>query len=70
MTFDSSQGEKGDLRQKADKMAQLQELIQEYPAEAQLIMTALEDGLTLGPAQVMDPAMGPRPIAVDRRGTY
>jgi hypothetical protein len=38
-------------RQKAQQIEQLQALIQEYPAEAQLIMAALEDGLTLGPAQ-------------------
>jgi hypothetical protein len=28
------------------------DLIQRYPAEAQLIMSAIEDGLRLGPMQV------------------
>lgn len=31
----------------------MSELIERYPAEAQLIMSALEDGLTLGPMQAM-----------------
>jgi hypothetical protein len=36
--------------------AQLQtmaDLIQKYPAEAQLLMAALEDGLSLGPMHLM-----------------
>jgi hypothetical protein len=37
-----------------EKMTQLAALIQEYPAEAQLIMAAVEEGLSIGPAQVMD----------------
>ncbi|HEU5159284.1 MAG TPA: hypothetical protein VFU43_19975 [Streptosporangiaceae bacterium] len=57
MTFDSSRGQKEDLARKAEKISRLQELIQEYPAEAQLIMSAIEDGLTLGPIQVMDRAV-------------
>jgi hypothetical protein len=32
----------------------LADLIEKYPAEAQLIMAALEDGLTLGPMRVAD----------------
>lgn len=47
----SNSGPDNGQQQKARQIAQLQELIQEYPAEAQLIMAALEDGLTLGPAQ-------------------
>jgi len=30
------------------------DLIEKYPAEAQLIMAALEDGLKLGPMRVVD----------------
>src|SRR5918999_6127153 len=30
------------------------DLIQKYPTEAQLLMAALEDGLTLGPMRVME----------------
>jgi hypothetical protein len=33
--------------------------MQKYPAEAQVIMAALEDGLTLGPMQVMETAGNP-----------
>jgi hypothetical protein len=47
----SSSGPDNEQLQKAQQIAQLQALIQEYPAEAQLIMAALEDGLTLGSAQ-------------------
>jgi hypothetical protein len=41
------------LQSKAEQMQTLADLIQEYPAEAQLIMSAIEDGLTLGPMQIM-----------------
>jgi hypothetical protein len=50
------QPESGDHTQLAATAEQLQtmaDLIQKYPAEAQLLMAALEDGLTLGPMQVM-----------------
>jgi hypothetical protein len=46
-----------ELQRRRATLAQLQtlsDLIQRYPAEAQLIMSALEDGLTLGPLQAMD----------------
>ena len=43
-----------ELRRKARKITELIALIQEYPAEAQVIMAAVEDGLTLGPAQIMN----------------
>lgn len=51
-----TQSECGDRAQPAATAEQLQtmaDLIQKYPAEAQLLMAALEDGLTLGPMQVM-----------------
>ncbi|HEU5160157.1 MAG TPA: hypothetical protein VFU43_24385 [Streptosporangiaceae bacterium] len=51
-------GERGDgerLRATAEQLQMMTDLIQRYPAEAQLIMTALEDGLTLGPLRVMEP---------------
>jgi 3',5'-cyclic AMP phosphodiesterase CpdA len=41
------------LRSKAEQMQTLADLIQAYPAEAQLIMSAVEDGLTFGPVQIM-----------------
>ena len=42
------------LRATATDLQTLADLIQRFPAEAQLIMAALEDGLTLGPMQPMD----------------
>ena len=36
-----------------EQLQTMADLIQKYPAEAQLLMAALEDGLTLGPMQVM-----------------
>ena len=45
-----------ELSRKAEQMTQLTTLIQEYPAEAQLIMAAVEDGLTLGPAHIITAA--------------
>jgi DNA-binding GntR family transcriptional regulator len=41
------------LRVKAQKMTELIALIQQYPAEARRVLAAVEDGLTLGPAQIM-----------------
>jgi hypothetical protein len=38
----------------AEQLQTMADLIQRYPAEAQLIMAALEDGLTLGPMRVME----------------
>lgn len=38
----------------AAELQSMAELIGKYPAEAQLIMAALEDGLTLGPMRVLD----------------
>lgn len=52
------QGKGGDpqLAATAAQLQTLADLIRKYPAEAQLLMTALEDGLTLGPMQVMKEA--------------
>src|SRR3954470_17778894 len=38
----------------ARELQTMADLIGKYPAEAQLIMAAIEDGLTLGPMRVMD----------------
>ncbi|HZB31751.1 MAG TPA: hypothetical protein VE465_16460 [Streptosporangiaceae bacterium] len=37
----------------AEELQTMADLIQKYPAEAQLLIAALEDGLTLGPMHVM-----------------
>jgi hypothetical protein len=58
MTSSSGQDNETELRQKARQIEQLQALIQEYPAEAQLILAALEDGLTLGPPQAATAGSG------------
>ena len=42
------------LRLMADKITDLTMLIQMFPREARLILDAVEDGLTLGPAQIMN----------------
>jgi hypothetical protein len=39
----------------AAELQNMADLIDKYPAEAQLIMAALEDGLTLGPMRVSEP---------------
>ena len=38
----------------AEEINQLIHLIQRYPAETRRILDAVEDGLTLGPALIMD----------------
>jgi hypothetical protein len=38
----------------ATELQTMADLIGKYPAEAQLIMAALEDGLTLGPMRLTD----------------
>jgi hypothetical protein len=53
MTLIPSLSQDDQPQSKAEDVTQLAALIQEYPAEAQLIMAAVEEGLTLGPAQVM-----------------
>lgn len=53
----TSQHQDCDQEQLGATVAELQtlsELIQRYPAEAQLSEAALEDGLTLGPVQAME----------------
>ncbi len=53
----SVQDKRDDREQPLATAAELQtmaELVAKYPAEAQLIMAALEDGLTLGPMVPMD----------------
>jgi hypothetical protein len=55
------------LAAKAEHMQTLASLIQEYPAEAQLILLAVEEGLTLGPAQITHGA-GPVVIRMDESG--
>ena len=42
----------------AAELQRMAELIEKYPAEAQLIMAALEDGLRLGPMRVDRVAVG------------
>ena len=53
MTIQSECGGREHVRATAKELQTMAELIQKYPAEAQLIMAALEDGLTLGPMQLM-----------------
>lgn len=55
------------LASKAEHMQTLASLIQEYPAEAQIIILAVEDGLTLGPVQIMQNT-GPIVIRMDKSG--
>lgn len=52
MTAQPEFGNHGQLLATAAELQAMAELIGKYPAEAQLIMAALEDGLTLGPMQV------------------
>ena len=54
MTCTSDAKNRHGLRVTADKITDLTVLIQEFPREARLILDAVEDGLTLGPAQIMD----------------
>ena len=54
MTIQLQAGDRKQLRATAAELQTMSELIQRYPAEAQLIMSALEDGLKLGPMRVVD----------------
>ncbi|HEU5156035.1 MAG TPA: hypothetical protein VFU43_03500 [Streptosporangiaceae bacterium] len=54
MVVRSDHGGRERLQATAAELQEMAGLIQRYPAEAQLIMEAYEDGLTLGPMQVMD----------------
>jgi hypothetical protein len=49
------------LKAKAERLQNLADLIQEYPAEAQLIMAAIEKGLAIGPPQIVE---NPSPIVI------
>lgn len=65
MTFQPPSREQ--LKIKAEHLQNLADLIQEYPAEAQLIMATLEKGLAIGPQQIVeDPA--PIVIQLDQSG--
>jgi hypothetical protein len=54
MTVQAECGNREQLLATAAELQMLADLIDKYPAEAQLIMAALEDGLTLGPMRVAD----------------
>jgi hypothetical protein len=54
MTTHPERGVRAQLAATAEQLQTMADLIQKYPAEAQLLMAALEDGLTLGPMQVMN----------------
>jgi hypothetical protein len=51
-TIEPEHGNREELLATAGELQIMSELIQKHPAEAQLIMAALEDGLRLGPMQV------------------
>jgi hypothetical protein len=44
----------GQLRATAAELQTMADLIEKYPAEAQLIIAALEDGLVIGPMRVVE----------------
>jgi len=54
MTIQPESGDRAGLAATAEQLQTMADLIQKYPAEAQLLMAALEDGLTLGPMQAID----------------
>jgi molybdopterin converting factor small subunit len=54
MTIQSECGGREHVRATAKELQTMAELIQKYPAEAQLLIAALEDGLRLGPMRVME----------------
>ncbi|HEU5155665.1 MAG TPA: hypothetical protein VFU43_01615 [Streptosporangiaceae bacterium] len=51
-TIEPAHGNREQLLAAAEELQIMTELIEKYPAEAQLIMAALEDGLRLGPMRV------------------
>jgi hypothetical protein len=59
MTCTSDVKTRDGLRATADKITDLTMLIQKFPSEARLILDAVEDGLTLGPAQIMHDPCAP-----------
>jgi hypothetical protein len=54
MTVQAERGNREQLLATAAELQTMADLIGRYPAEAQLIIAALEDGLTLGPMRVAD----------------
>jgi hypothetical protein len=58
MTVQTERGNREQLPATAAELQTMADLIEKYPAEAQLIMAALEDGLRLGPMQVGQAAPG------------
>jgi hypothetical protein len=52
MTVQAECGNREQLLATTAELQTMAELIAKYPAEAQLIMAALDDGLTLGPMRV------------------
>ena len=50
------------LRLKTQRMTELISLIQQYPEEARRILAAIDDGLTLGPAQMIPGAWACEPF--------
>ncbi|HEU5155796.1 MAG TPA: hypothetical protein VFU43_02290 [Streptosporangiaceae bacterium] len=57
MAISAECGDRGQLSATAAELQTMADLIRKYPAEAQLIMGALEDGLTLGPMRIAADAM-------------
>ena len=54
MTVHADLSNREQLLATAAELQTMADLIEKYPAEAQLIIAALEDGLTLGPMRVPD----------------
>jgi hypothetical protein len=54
MTVQTEVSNRAHLVATATELQTLADLIAKYPAEAQLIIAALEDGLTLGPMRAAD----------------
>jgi hypothetical protein len=65
MTVQAECDDRERLRATTAELQTMADLIAKYPAEAQLIMAALEDGLTLGPMQAADEGC-PDPVTPPR----
>ena len=64
MTVHADLSNREQLLATATELQAMADLIGKYPAEAQLIMAALEDGLTLGPMRVSaGDAQAPRSLS-------
>jgi hypothetical protein len=57
-TIEPEHGDREQLLATAEELQTMAHLIKKYPAEAQLIMAALEDGLRLGAMRVDGAAAG------------